>query len=110
MFWKTPVPVWVICEVLPCMGGAFMTFPPSAWPMLWWPRQMPSSGMLVLAMALIKGRQIPALSGLLGPGERMIFSGLRARISSTVFSSLRMTVGGWFSCPQYCVMLKVKLS
>ncbi len=81
--------VWVIWLVLPCMGGVLMMFPPKAWPIVWWPRQTPKRGMSCFAAACTRFRQIPALSGSLGPGEIMRPFGFSVKTSSTVILSLR---------------------
>ena len=73
--------MWLRLSVLPCTGvGAFMTLPPKACPIAWWPRHTPNRGMSVLAAKFIRSRQIPASLGVQGPGE-----------STRAFGALSMT-------------------
>ena len=63
--------------------------PPKTWPIAWWPRHTPSTGMPRSANARIAAQMMPASSGRPGPGRQQHRVGRRASASSTVSSSLR---------------------
>ena len=72
------VPSWWMVPSLPwTISPARTTLPPKAWPIAWWPRQTPSSGVRVSAAAAISARQMPASFGVQGPGESRIAEGLQ---------------------------------
>ena len=86
---KTPLPVWWIGLVLPCIRlWARITSPPIAWPIDWWPRQTPRIGRSSGA-PLISARQMPASLGVQGPGDSTTASGRMASASWAVSASLR---------------------
>ena len=61
---------------------------PKVWPMHWWPRQTPSSGIRG-ANRSITAFEIPASSGVHGPGEMIRWVGCFASISSRLIWSFR---------------------
>ena len=82
------------------ISPARTTSPPKAWPIAWWPRQTPSSGVRVSAAAAISARQMPASFGVQGPGESRIADGLSAIAAWTSISSLRRTMVSAPSSPR----------
>ncbi len=72
------------------MRPAPATVAPKATPMLWWPRQTPSSGSRP-EKALISSTDMPASLGVQGPGEMTSPSGLSASTPAASISSLRNT-------------------
>ena len=56
--------------------------PPKCWPIAWWPRQTPSSGRRASAQAATRSSEIPASSGVPGPGEIRIASAPLASASA----------------------------
>ena len=63
-------------QTLPCIGaGARITRPPKCWPIAWWPRQIPSKGSRASAQAATSASEMPASSGVPGPGEIRIAVG-----------------------------------
>ena len=87
---NTPVPEWRISDSLPWIGVARTIRPPKTWPIAWWPRQTPKTGTVGAARS-ISFRQMPASSGVPGPGETTIASGSARSTASTVILSLRWT-------------------
>ena len=85
-WWMVPSLPWTI-------SAARTTLPPKAWPIAWWPRQTPMSGVRVSAAAAMSARQMPASSGVQGPGERRMAEGCIAIAACTSISSLRRTCG-----------------
>ena len=67
---RRPLPSWRMREVLPCMTrSARTTLPPNAWPIAWWPRHTPRIGTLPGEALAISRSEMPASSGVHGPGE-----------------------------------------
>jgi len=57
------------------------------------------------AQAAITGIEIPASSGVQGPGEMTIFSGASSATACTAISSLRTTCTSAPSSQRYCTTL-----
>ena len=99
MAWKglgnplnTPVSLWWIKEVLPCLiSFALITVPPNDSPRHWWPKQTPNIGNLG-AKYLIVSLDIPASVGLQGPGEMISPSGFNCSICSIAVSYTHLTL------------------
>ena len=74
---NTPSPVCSTTDVLPCISsGAPTTVAPYTWPMAWWPRHTPSSGVPIAANAPMESQMMPLVSGRPGPGESSTSVGL----------------------------------
>ena len=59
-----------MAETLPCITlGARSIRQPKCCPIAWWPRQTPSKGRRASAQAATRSSEMPAPSGVPGPGE-----------------------------------------
>ena len=64
--------------------------PPKASQIAWWPKQTPRIGILS-QNSFTTSMQIPAFSGLPGPGDKIIASGFKREISPRVILSFLKT-------------------
>jgi len=87
--------------------AAFLTRPPNAQIIPWWPRQTPSMGVLLPSLS-IASRETPksrSLSGVPGPGDMTMASYARRSISAVPIASLRTTSTSTPRPPRACAML-----